>query len=342
MLPPAVEDRNFMRAALVEARKGVGHTSPNPAVGAVIVKNGRILARGHHRAAGQPHAEIEAIRALKTPGHARGATIYITLEPCSTHGRTPPCTSAILEHGFARVVFGATDPNPSHAGRAERLLRDAGVAVTRGILVDECAAVNAAWNHWIVTRRPYVIAKCGMSLDGRIASHPESRWITSEASRAHAMRTRAQVDAILVGGGTLRADDPQLTVRDISGARQPWRVVWSQSGNFPATAKLFTDEHRDRTLTFVGQSLADTLAALGQMEITSVLLEGGGHTLGAAFDARLVKRAMFYMAPQILGGPVPAVGGLGVSQAASAPKLKNASYERLGNDVLVAGDVDYE
>jgi diaminohydroxyphosphoribosylaminopyrimidine deaminase/5-amino-6-(5-phosphoribosylamino)uracil reductase len=342
MLPLEAGDHKFMRAALAEARKGVGHTSPNPAVGAVIVKNGRILARGHHHAAGQPHAEIEAIRAAKNPARLRGATIYVTLEPCSTHGRTPPCTEAILRHGFARVVFGATDPNPAHAGRAERLLREAGVAVASGVLADECAALNVAWNHWIVTRRPWVIAKCGMSLDGRIGSHPESRWITSETSRAHAMRVRAEVDAILVGGGTVRADDPQLTVRGIPSARQPWRVVWSQGGDLPATARLFTDEHRGRTLTFVGQSLADVLAELGRREITSVLIEGGGHTLGEAFDARLVNRVLFYMAPQILGGPVSAVGGEGVASAAAAPRLKNVDYRRLGPDVLIAGDVDFE
>jgi diaminohydroxyphosphoribosylaminopyrimidine deaminase/5-amino-6-(5-phosphoribosylamino)uracil reductase len=341
MLSPAAEDRNFMRAAIAEARKGVGHTSPNPAVGAVIVKNGRILARGYHHAAGRPHAEIEAIGALKSPRQARGATIYVTLEPCSTHGRTPPCTSAILDHGFTRVVFGATDPNPAHAGRAERILRDAGLDVTRGVLASECNALNAAWNHWIVTGRPYVIAKCGMSLDGRIASHPEARWITSEASRAHAMRVRAQVDAILVGGGTLRTDDPQLTVRGIPGARQPWRIVWSQTGDLPAGSRLFTDERRDRTLTFVGQSLAETFRALGQMEITSVLLEGGGHTLGMAFDERLVNHAMFYVAPQILGGPVAATGGLGISDSARAPQLKAPRYERISHDIFICGDVDY-
>jgi diaminohydroxyphosphoribosylaminopyrimidine deaminase/5-amino-6-(5-phosphoribosylamino)uracil reductase len=342
MLLPAAADRNFMRAALAEARKGVGHTSPNPAVGAVIVKNGRILAKGHHRAAGRPHAEIEALRALKNPRQARGATIYVTLEPCSTHGRTPPCTAAILEHGFARVVFGATDPNPAHAGRAERLLRDAGLAVTHGILAGECTALNTAWNHWIVTRRPYVIAKCGMSLDGRISSHPESRWITSDASRAHAMRVRSQVDAILIGGGTLRSDDPQLTIRGIPNARQPWRIVWSQTGDLPATARLFTDAHRDRTLTFVGQSLVATLEALGEKNITSVLLEGGGQTLGIAFDEHLVNHAMLYVAPQILGGPVPAIGGQGVAVSTKAAKLSSPRYKRIGQDVLISGDVCYK
>jgi diaminohydroxyphosphoribosylaminopyrimidine deaminase/5-amino-6-(5-phosphoribosylamino)uracil reductase len=181
-----------------------------------------------------------------------------------------------------------------------------------------------------------------MSLDGRISSHPESRWITSDASRAHAMRVRSLVDAILIGGGTLRSDDPQLTIRDIPNAHQPWRIVWSQTGDLPATARLFTDAHRDRTLTFVGQSLAATLEALGQKNVTSVLLEGGGHTLGAAFDEHLVNHAMLYVAPQILGGPVPAIGGQGVAVSTKAAKLSSPRYERIGQDVLISGDVCYK
>jgi diaminohydroxyphosphoribosylaminopyrimidine deaminase/5-amino-6-(5-phosphoribosylamino)uracil reductase len=328
-----------MRVALEEARRGAGRTSPNPAVGAVIVKGRRILARGFHRAAGKPHAEIEAIRALPEPEAARGATIYVTLEPCSTHGRTPPCTKAILRRGFARVVYGATDPNPAHAGRADAILEAAGLAVTRGVLAEECAALNAAWNHWIVTGRPWVIAKCGMSLDGRISSHPESRWITNAESRAGAMQLRAQVDAILVGGGTVRADDPKLTIRGIPGARQPWRVVVSRSGRVPRGANLFVDRHRDRTLVFRKEPLAHVLAALGKMDVTSVLIEGGGRTLGEAFDQRLVNEAVIYVAPQLLGGPVPAVGGDGVDSNEEALRLADVSYTRFGDDVRIRGFV---
>lgn len=328
-----------MGRALIEARKGAGLTSPNPAVGAVIVKSGRVLAAGHHRAAGSPHAEIEAIRALKSPDLAAGATLYVTLEPCSTHGRTPPCTDAIVAHGFRRVVFGATDPNPSHAGRAEHILRTAGIDVLSGILADECTALNVAWNHWIRTRRPYVIAKCGMSLDGRISSRPESRWITSEASRRDAMELRAGVDAILVGGGTVRADDPQLTVRRPGACRQPWRVVTSRTGRLPAKAKLFTDAQRDRTLVFERMPLRDVLAALGRMDVTSVLIEGGGRTLGEAFDDGLVDRAVFYLAPCLIGGPVPAVGGTGAAAPAHAWRLGDPAYRRIGNDVRIDGTI---
>jgi diaminohydroxyphosphoribosylaminopyrimidine deaminase/5-amino-6-(5-phosphoribosylamino)uracil reductase len=329
-----------MQAALDEARKGLGKTSPNPAVGAVIVKGRRILARGHHHAAGRPHAEIEAIRALASPAEARGATIYVTLEPCSTQGRTPACTDALTRHGFARVVYGATDPNPAHAGRADAILQAAGIAVTTGVLADACTKLNAAWNHWIVTGRPWVIAKCGMSLDGRISSHPESRWITSPESRADAMRLRAGVDAILVGGGTVRADNPKLTIRGIPGAKQPWRVIMSRSTTrLPAAAHLFTDRHRDRTLVFSREKLGAVLAALGKMDVTSVLIEGGGRTLGEAFDAGLVNEAVIYMAPQLLGGPVPAVAGLGVGRSEDAPRLADVGYTRIGDDVRTRGRV---
>jgi diaminohydroxyphosphoribosylaminopyrimidine deaminase/5-amino-6-(5-phosphoribosylamino)uracil reductase len=328
-----------MRAAVAEARKALGLTSPNPAVGAVIVKNRRILARGYHHAAGKPHAEIEAIRALRSPAQAAGATLYVTLEPCSTTGRTPPCTEAVARHGFSRVVYGATDPNPAHAGRADAILTTGGISVTRGVLAGECEDLNTAWNHWIVTGRPYVIAKCGMSLDGRISSHPDSRWITSPASRADAMLLRASVDAILMGGETVRTDNPKLTIRGIKGARQPWRVVVTNSGNLPAAAHLFTDRYRDRTLVFEGQTLANVLAALGRMNITSVLIEGGGRTLGEAFDHRLVNEAVTYLAPQLIGGPVPAVGGEGVSRNEDGLRLIDPTYTRIGDDVRIRGRI---
>ncbi|HWB60221.1 MAG TPA: bifunctional diaminohydroxyphosphoribosylaminopyrimidine deaminase/5-amino-6-(5-phosphoribosylamino)uracil reductase RibD, partial [Chthoniobacteraceae bacterium] len=193
-----MSDEKYMRLALREAAKGIGHTSPNPAVGAVLVSRaGKILARGWHHAAGCPHAEIEALGKTR---HARGATLYVTLEPCSTRGRTPPCTEAIIAAGIARVVIGAIDPNPAHAGRAVKILKRAGIAVTTGLLAAECAALNRPFNKWIVTGMPYVYAKAGMSLDGRIARQPgEGQWITSPASRAHVQKLRARVDAILIG-----------------------------------------------------------------------------------------------------------------------------------------------
>ena len=221
----------WMRLALREARRGVGRTSPNPAVGAAIVSaQGRLLAKGWHRGAGSPHAEIEAIRRLARPGLARGATLFVTLEPCSTHGRTPPCVDAIIAAGFARVVVAATDPNPAHAGRGLQLLAAAGIEVIPGVLAAEATALNRAFNKWIVTGLPFVIAKCALSVAGRITRLPsEGPWLTSERSRADVHRLRAQVDAILIGAGTLRADNPRLTVRGVRGmrgARQPWRVIF--------------------------------------------------------------------------------------------------------------------
>ena len=218
-----------MRAALVEAKKALGRTSPNPAVGAVLVINDRIVSKGHHREAGRAHAEIECLRNFKAPIPA-GATLYVTLEPCSTAGRTAPCTEAIIKAELKSVVIGATDPNPRHSGRGIVQLRKAGVRVQDGILAEECTRLNEAFNKWIVTGQPFVIAKCGMSLDGRLTRPPrESRWITGSDARGKAHELRARMDAILVGAGTVRMDNPRLTVRGVRRARQPWRMVLTRS-----------------------------------------------------------------------------------------------------------------
>jgi len=337
------DDEKFIRLALREAARGVGRTSPNPAVGALIVKGGRVLGKGWHRCAGGPHAEIEALRSLKKPGLARGATLYVTLEPCCTHGRTPPCTDAIVEAGLARVVTGATDPNPRHAGRGFAILEKAGVSVTAGVLGEECAALNAAFNKWITTGLPLVIAKAGLSLDGRLTRpRGEGAWLTGEKSRADAMRLRARVDAILVGAGTVRADNPRLTVRGLRGSavRQPWRVVLTRGGRLPKGAHLFTDEHRERTLVFRGKSLRAVLRDLAKRGCTSVMIEGGGALLGSAFDARLVDRVHFYFAPFLCGGP-DVIGGLGAGSTRESARLENISRRRIGTDILLTADVRY-
>ena len=329
-----------MRLALREAERGVGRTSPNPAVGAVIVRGGRVLARGYHRAAGQPHAEIEALRALKRPAQARGATIYVTLEPCSTHGRTPPCTDAILHAGLARVVIGATDPNPRHAGSGVGILEAGGIQVRAEVLGEACRRLNRPFNRWIVTGRPWVIAKAALTLDGRLTRPPdEDRWLSGPAARAHAHRQRARVDAILVGAGTVRADNPRLTVRGVADAdpgRQPWRVVRTRGGDLPAGAHLFTDEWRERTLVFRGRPLAAVLGDLGARQVTSVLIEGGGQVLGQAFGAGLVDEVQFYFTPWLAGGSGVAVAG---SSHAFGPGAITSDYrcERLGPDVFVGG-----
>src|SRR3954447_19983152 len=223
----------FMRAALIEAKKALGRTSPNPVVGAVLLIDDRIVSKGHHREAGRAHAEIECLRDFGAPIPA-SATLYVTLEPCSTAGRTAPCTEAITKAGVKSVVIGATDPNPRHSGRGIVELRKAGVQVREGILAEECTRLNEAFNKWIVTGRPFVIAKCGMSLDGRLTRPPgEPRWITGSAARRDARQLRASVDAILVGAETIRADNPRLAAR-VRGAKQPWRVVITRSNRLPA------------------------------------------------------------------------------------------------------------
>src|SRR5437879_6182929 len=212
-----VNDRgiNYMSLALRLARRGYGTTSPNPMVGAVLVKTGRIIGRGWHHRAGEPHAEIEALLDAKKRGNnPKGATLYVTLEPCCTHGRTPPCTDAIIAAGIRKVVVGATDPNPQHRGKAFKLLERAGISVAEGLLAEECERLNETFNHWIVHRTPFITVKAAMTLDGKIATATgESKWITSEAARAHAMHLRRGADAILVGVNTVLLDDPGLTIR---------------------------------------------------------------------------------------------------------------------------------
>jgi diaminohydroxyphosphoribosylaminopyrimidine deaminase/5-amino-6-(5-phosphoribosylamino)uracil reductase len=335
-----MKDEQFMRAALLEARHGIGHTSPNPAVGAVIVRSGRIVARGFHRQAGLPHAEVEALQALARPTLAKGATLYVTLEPCSTHGRTPPCVEAIIAAGLARVVIGTIDPNPAHAGRGVDLLRAAGIDVSAGVLETECRELNAAFNKWIVSKLPMVWAKAGMSLDGRLTRPPgEGQWLTSAASRAEVHRLRAEMDAILIGAGTLRSDNPRLTVRGVPGARQPLRVIVSRDTPLPPDAHVFTDEHRDRTVVYRGRTLPSVLRDLGRRGITSVLIEGGTRVLGEAFDRRLVDRVCFYLAPLLCGGPAVVIGGRGAGATVESLALKNPRYSRIGDDLCLQAEV---
>ena len=349
-----------MRLAIKEASRALGLTAPNPAVGAVIVKNGRVIAKGYHHAAGLPHAEIEALRKLEvgswklgkkqegakkflqlqTPNSklpAAGSTLYVTLEPCSSHGRTPPCTEAIMASGISRVVYGATDPDKRHRGRASKILKKAGISVTESILEEECAALNTHWNHRVTTGIPWVIAKAALSLDGRIDSPPHRRWITSAASRKEAMLLRASVEAILVGGGTVRTDDPSLTIRGLKLQKrypQPWRVVWSRTGKVSKECKLLCDAHRDRTLVFSGMTLRKVLQELGKHGISSVLIEGGGQTLGEAFKRKLVDEVRFFIAPVIQGGNVRAV-----SARISPAQLQDVTFKKIGSDVMISGKV---
>lgn len=259
-----MNDLQFMREALRLARRGYGTTSPNPMVGALLVKRGQIIGRGWHRRAGEAHAEIEALRDAEKRGRkSRAATLYVTLEPCCTHGRTPPCTSAIIAAGIKRVVVGATDPNPKHAGKGFAILQRAGIEVTSGILADDCARLNEAFHHWIVRGTPFVTVKAAMTLDGKIATAAgESKWITGEAARAYGMRLRQGNDAILVGINTILNDDPSLTIRgngtirpSTSGHRSPQlrRIVLDSLARTPLNSKVVSDEQSALTTIVVSR-----------------------------------------------------------------------------------------
>ena len=329
--------QKFMRAALLEAEKGLGTTSPNPAVGAVLVWRNRIIARGHHRKAGGDHAEIDCLRTFPDPIPAN-AVLYVTLEPCSTRGRTAPCANYIVERGVRRVVIGAVDPNPKHQGRAIGILRAAGIDVSPGVLEDECARLNEAFSKWIVAGEPFVIAKCGMSLDGHLTRPPgESRWLTSESSRSHAHGLRTLVDAVIVGAETIRRDNPRLTVRKGPRRTQPWRVILTKSGRLPQSAKVFRDSNRERTLVYRNQSLRAVLRDLGRREITSVLIEGGGDVLSQALDQKLIDKVQIYIAPIFTGGGVLAFGGNGAASTQRSLRLDSPRYERIGPDICITG-----
>src|SRR5256886_6043847 len=285
------------------------------------------MSRGHHRGAGCDHAEVECLRNFGAPLPAR-ATLYVTLEPCSTEGRTAPCTAAVLEAGVRNLVVGATDVNPRHSGKGIIQLRNAGVRIREGILADDCAQINEAFNKWIVSGRPFVIAKCGMSLDGRLTRPAgESRWITDICGRRHSRQLRGRVDAILVGAETVRVDNPRLTVRGVRGVRQPWRVVLTRSGRLRRRAHLFSDRFAARTLVYQQKPLAGVLKGLGKRSITSVLIEGGGEVLGEALDNRLIDKVQIYLGPMLTGGPVTAFPGHGANKTANALRLRNVRYQ---------------
>jgi diaminohydroxyphosphoribosylaminopyrimidine deaminase / 5-amino-6-(5-phosphoribosylamino)uracil reductase len=331
------QDEKFMRAALKEAKKALGETSPNPVVGAVLVAGNQIVGKGHHRGPGRDHAEVECLRNFGAPVPPHAA-LYVTLEPCSTEGRTGPCTDAILKAGVRNVVVGAIDVNPRHSGKGIAQLRKAGVSVRTGVLADDCAQINEGFNKWIVTGHPFVIAKCGMSLDGRLTRPTgEPRWITDRAARRHAHQLRARVDAILVGAETVRVDNPRLTVRGVRGARQPWRVVLTRSGKLPRNGHLFSDRLAAPTVVYRDKSLGAVVKDLGKRGITSVMIEGGGDVLGQALDARLIDKVQLYLGPILTGGPVIAFPGRGAAKAAHALRLRRVSYEKIGQSVCITG-----
>ena len=362
----------FMNRALELARRGEGLTRPNPPVGAVLVQGGKIIAEGWHKKAGGPHAEVNCLRAgVRIQGSGvslANAVLYITLEPCSTEGRTPPCTDLILERGIRRVVIGCKDPNPAHAGRGIRKLRRAGVEVTLGICRKEAEALIAPFAKRMLTGLPYVTLKLGITLDGRIAdASGTSQWITGSPSRKKVQELRRKADAIMVGAGTVRADNPSLLPRPSKG-RKPWRVVVGK--NIPEESKVLTDEAAERTLVFLNQKsliqmhdrhvgleisggvhsesesvfiqsktseafLESILRDLVERDVMHVLCEGGGELAGSLIRAGLVDEFVLFMAPSLLGGTgFPMVGKKGWALK-GMPRLSFQTLEKCGEDVLI-------
>lgn len=357
----------WMAQALALARQGAGLTRPNPPVGALVVRGNRVVGRGYHHAAGRLHAEVLALRAAGA--QARGATLYVTLEPCCTTGRTPPCVQAILRSGIRRVVIGTRDPNPRHCGRGLRLLRQKGIQVIENICAAEARVLIAPFACWITAGRPFVTLKLGVSADGKIADgRGRSRWITGPEARREVQGLRRSADAMLVGAGTVLADDPSLLPRPAKG-RRPFRVILDARGRIPATVRVLTDAERGRTImattrrcpprrlrewkkqgaqvwilpgTSGGVALPALMKRLGRTGILHVLCEGGGEIAAALIRARLVNAYIFYFAPCILGGKtsVGAVGGRGWPLA-QAPKLHFTGCRHLGKDIVITAKPMY-
>jgi diaminohydroxyphosphoribosylaminopyrimidine deaminase/5-amino-6-(5-phosphoribosylamino)uracil reductase len=358
-----------MKLALKLAAGGVGWVSPNPMVGAVVVREGKVVGQGYHRRLGGPHAEVEALR--KAGAEARGADLYVTLEPCNHHGRTPPCTETILAAGVRRVIIAGLDPNPQVTGGGAAYLAAHGVEVEVGLLEAQARRLNEAWWKWVTTGLPLVIAKAACSLDGKIAtSTGESQWLTGEKARTYGHRLRHQVDAILVGVGTVVADDPQLTARLIRGrGKDPIRIILDSRLRLPLTARLLnldspaptwvacTEKAPKEKIKAIKKQGAEVLvlpqespesgwvalkpllAQLGKRQVQSLLVEGGAETLGAFFDQRLVDKFYFFYAPKFLGGQgAPSVlGGRGVTHLKDAPQTRDLTIRRLGADLLISG-----
>jgi diaminohydroxyphosphoribosylaminopyrimidine deaminase/5-amino-6-(5-phosphoribosylamino)uracil reductase len=352
-----------MRLACRLARKAAGRTSPNPMVGAVLVRDGRIVGKGYHRFAGGDHAELAALK--QAGAKAKGATLYITLEPCSHQGRTPPCVDALIRAGIKQVIAGTKDPNPLVAGRGFQQLRRAGIRVRVGLLEAECRGVIEAFTKFITKRMPFVTLKLAVTLDGKIATATgEARWISEEISRKSVHRMRDQADAWLVGSATVKADDPQLTCR-IAGGRNPLRIVLDSRLRLPLTARIFRLADREKTIVAAGANapmrkvraiealgaqvwrlplskgriawrpLLKKMAAAG---IVNVVIEGGAAVAASALKDRAVDKVLLFYAPKIFGGDGrPMIDGLSVRRVRQAIALKRLEVRHSGADLLVSG-----
>ncbi len=364
----------FTERAIQLAKKGIGFTSPNPAVGAVIVRNGKIIGEGYHRRAGSPHAEVEAIRSVKNKNLLRGAKLYVTLEPCCHYGKTPPCTEAIVSAGISGVVIGMRDPYPQVNGAGLKLLREQGIKVsilpTRSKLYQEIRNLNQPFLKLVETGFPYVVLKVAVTLDGKIATkYNESKWITSEAARKDARLERSLCDAVIVGAGTVAADDPELAPHRMYKNKKLLRVIIDCNLSSDLGKRIFRDEQvfaacteeassarqkafekADVSYAFFGKtrvSISALLQYLGKRNCQSVYVEGGAGVHGAFYDAalknlKLIDKVIFYIAPKIIGGEQSrtAFGGMGVKKLVDVLSLKNVDVKKVGEDVKISGIIN--
>ena len=358
-------DEMYMERALALAARGRGTTTPNPMVGAVIVKDGRIIGEGYHIRAGEGHAEVNAFK--NAAEDVTGATMYVTLEPCSHYGKTPPCADKIVEKKIGRVVVGALDPNPLVAGRGIEKIRNAGIPVVTGVLAEESIALNEVFMKYIVTKRPFVVLKAAMSLDGKIATADgESQWISCEASREEVHRLRHELTGIMAGIGTVLADDPMLNCR-IPGGKQPVRIIVDSHLSIPENSKLAasakefplvvasvekSDASKKARLEVMGAKVIEIPAnqdghvdlnalmeRLGEMKIDSILLEGGGRLAEGALKAGIVDKVQFYIAPVLIGGEgaKTPVEGRGIETLSQAWHISDWKAETIGDDLKIIG-----
>ena len=361
-----MNDSAYMAIALQLAEKGCGFTSPNPMVGAIIVKNGKIIGRGYHEKYGEAHAERNAL--TDCTENPKGATMYVTLEPCCHDGKQPPCVNAIIEAGIRRVVIGSGDPNPLVSGKGIEILRRQGVIVTEHILQEECTRLNEVFFHYIQTKRPFVVMKYAMTMDGKIATQTGiSKWVTGETARRHVAMQRHRYTAIMAGTGTVLADDPLLTCR-IDGGKNPIRIICDTTFCTPLTARVVSTAEQIPTIIAtcsqdkkrrslyekkgchilpVGEKnghieLEQLMDVLGQKQIDSILLEGGGTLNWSALSCGIVQKVQAYIAPKLFGGQTAKtpVEGLGVDSPTTAFRLKNSLFLRLGEDFLIESEVE--
>lgn len=355
-------DEHYMRQALLLAQNSIGRTSPNPMVGAVIVKDGEVVGCGWHKRAGTPHAEIHALS--QAGDLAKGATMYVTLEPCCHHGRTGPCADAIILAGLSRVVVAMTDPNPCVAGCGINRIRQAGIVVDEGVLADEAARLNEVFIKWISTKIPFGVLKAAVTLDGKIAtSSGNSKWITGSQARKRGHEFRNIYDGILVGIGTVLADNPSLTTRLPGGGKNPARIIVDSMARTPLTSNVVTDGQaqtiiavapnapservdalRSRGVEILtipreenGLNLRELFISLGCQNITSVLIEGGANINASVLNAKLVDKVHWFIAPKIIGGigaPGP-VGGQGLADLTDAQLIEDINTEFVGEDILI-------